>query len=92
MPESVGLLQISMMAMVSHCSHSIRAKFAVQSCQSPIGSVAKAVACNASDPGSSPLLSNRSFFPEFPFPVKIISKFADSAPFAHAREVIGPRA
>ena len=32
------------------------------------------------------------FSPEFPFPVKIISKFADSAPFAHARGAIGPRA
>ena len=100
MPESVGLLQISMMAMVSHCSqHSlqqstasitIRAKFAVQSCQSPIGSVAKAVVCNASDPGSSPLLSNRSFF-SIPGKNKF-QKIADSAPLAHARGVIGPRA
>ena len=63
--------------MVSHCSQhslqqsacSIRAK--VQSSQSPIGSMEKAVVYNASDPGSSPLLSKRVFFSlEFPFQVK----------------------
>ena len=75
MPESVGFLQISLMVMVSHCSqHSlqqstvIRAKFEVQSCLSPIGSVAKAMVCNASDPA---LEQEIFFFPEFPFPVKI---------------------
>ena len=70
---------MAMMAMVStvvntHCSiavNSIRAKFEVQSCQSPIGSVAKAVVCNASDPGSSPLQSTRDlFFSRVSFPGK----------------------
>ena len=76
MPEFFGFLQISLMANVSLQStltatvNSRRAKFEVQSCQSPIGSVAKALVCNASDPGSSPLLSKRSFFSRVFFPGK----------------------
>ena len=76
MPEPVGFLtDISDALAAMHCSqHSLQqstVKFEVQSCQSPIGSVARAVVCNASDPGSSPLLSNRSFFSRVSFPGKM---------------------
>ena len=81
MPESVGFLQISLMAMVSHCSqHSQQYKSQICSPELPEPHWLSGK-CSGLQPRFESTPEQEFFFPGFPFPVKInLNFFADSAP------------